>query len=654
MKNKGIGNIKDYTPKFKLIIPRFDIATWHDYIEENFRNIDALFFNLFGINNYSGPWKQITSYTEDQVLFISDDRDINGEETIYSGRLVKVLIEHTTDNSDYFSTFYSIHPEYYELFADASSVQIFAQQAQNSANEAKTSEINAKNSENVAIEKQNEINNTVSVFNEDVLQKSEQLATQIADGVEIMQQETAISAENVEKSRIWAEGEQEEVQNIGGNLSSMGSADLAYALANADEDVPIDTSNMFAMNIFKGEKGEPGKDGESIFNGYATNYITEIPQDIKLELNNDTQTLKAGSKVYVPNGKNADGSLRFDVIVIGSDIVHNYQSTTTGQTMLFLYPSRVIGAYFYDGDGISQGYYSGSTAPSGYTYMTWYDTTNNFVKYTDNGGSTWTSGCSLPIAIGSYSNTWTSIDQVFNGFGYIGSTVFALPGVKGLIPNGRNEDGSLKNIEFETSKVLTFTDNLVNRPAKLFINNNEFFIWGSDNNNVVYLDTRPSVAPNIWCRAYIKDENKWLYAAETTEWKSEYLCVDAGDLFMDSNSKITSFQPKLPFRAVDYSDSSWIAAQVLPSGKYIDLTLGATGSNYTAPANGWIMLSQQGSSANKMVSLVNVSAGELQSTSKSTVGTNDVYIPVKKSDTFRAFYDGSITKFRFIYAKGEN
>lgn len=35
---------------------------------------------------------------------------------------------------------------------------------------------------------------------------------------------------------------------------------------------------------------------------YTTNRILEIPQDIKLELNNGTLTLKAGSKVYVPNG----------------------------------------------------------------------------------------------------------------------------------------------------------------------------------------------------------------------------------------------------------------------------------------------------------------------------------------------------------------
>ena len=36
--------------------------------------------------------------------------------------------------------------------------------------------------------------------------------------------------------------------------------------------------------------------------GQITNCLTKIPQDIKLELNNGTITLKAGSKVYNGNG----------------------------------------------------------------------------------------------------------------------------------------------------------------------------------------------------------------------------------------------------------------------------------------------------------------------------------------------------------------
>ena len=58
-----------------------------------------------------------------------------------------------------------------------------------------------------------------------------------------------------------------------------------------------------------------------------TNCITEIPQDIKLELNNGVLTLKAGSKVYVPNGFEADGTTRkFDEIVFDSDLQVYYQN----------------------------------------------------------------------------------------------------------------------------------------------------------------------------------------------------------------------------------------------------------------------------------------------------------------------------------------
>ena len=48
-----------------------------------------------------------------------------------------------------------------------------------------------------------------------------------------------------------------------------------------------------------------------------TNCITEISQDIKVELNNGTLTLKAGSKVYVPNGFEEDGTTpKFDIKIV--------------------------------------------------------------------------------------------------------------------------------------------------------------------------------------------------------------------------------------------------------------------------------------------------------------------------------------------------
>ena len=123
------GSIKTYTPNFKMIIPEFNVATWHDYIEENFRNIDALFYNLFGINGFSGIWKTNTAYKANQVLFIGED---NGSK--YEGKLVKVVQDTNTGGFTTFSEAIERYPSHYEIYADASSAEIFATLAKDWAN----------------------------------------------------------------------------------------------------------------------------------------------------------------------------------------------------------------------------------------------------------------------------------------------------------------------------------------------------------------------------------------------------------------------------------------------------------------------------------------------------------------------------------------
>ena len=62
-----------------------------------------------------------------------------------------------------------------------------------------------------------------------------------------------------EDSRIWATGEDAEVEEIAPGEeehSSRGYADLAMAIANTPEDVPVDTSKLLALQIFKGPKGD--------------------------------------------------------------------------------------------------------------------------------------------------------------------------------------------------------------------------------------------------------------------------------------------------------------------------------------------------------------------------------------------------------------
>ena len=250
-----------------------------------------------------------------------------------------------------------------------------------------------------------------------------------------------------------------------------------------------------------------------------TNCITEIPQDIKLELNNGTLTLKAGSKVYVPNGAGV-----FNTITISSD--QTVVTANDGTCMVYL---NYTG---YATSHLIENFVSGTTEPSS-GYRIWYDTTNNYVKRYI-GSDLQDSGSSFPLAIITVSSgLTTSIDQVFNGFGYIGSTVFALPGVKGLIPNGRNEDGSLKNREFTTHSVLITTNT------------------GSTDTRNITLDGDSIDHPGS--SGYIEAKNRvWRAKSDGTQYY-ETLEIIAGQAVY-SAGKVTSFTPKLPFRAADAND----------------------------------------------------------------------------------------------------
>lgn len=96
----------------------------------------------------------------------------------------------------------------------------------------------------------------------------------------------------------------------------------------------------------------------------------------------------------------------------------------------------------------------------------------------------------------------------------------------------------------------------------------------------------------------------------------------------------------------------------MPSNKYVNLTLGASGDSYTAPANGWFYLSKVAGSDWYFAQLSIVKDGatlfyvfvDAYRTSPCTV-----IIPVKKGDNVVATYNATgVTQcFRFIYAVGD-
>jgi hypothetical protein len=385
-----------------------------------------------------------------------------------------------------------------------------------------------------------------------------------------------------------------------------------------------------------------------------TNCITEIPQDIKLELNNGVLTLKAGSKVYVPNGFEADGvTPKFDVVVIAFD--KTVSAVSGGNAPCVIFYNNDNGTLYYEA---TTKVYSGTESTTDGTY---YHTGTNIIDRIT--GSTTITSVSLPLCLCSRtSSIITSIDQVFNGFGYIGSTIFALPNVKGLIPDGRNADGSLRNIEFAVSSVERLN---VASWAALSSSNSGYFMRVKTNIHN-YIAFQPFVrfytklqTPNnttITNFAYIEEENQWYFwDANATNWIKAQIILYVS---IEINKGITSFQPKLPFHAVDRNDSSWIAQQAMPSGKRIDLTIGASPTQFTAPANGWFDVWAQGgtTSNNKYLEIINNTTGLSQGVYGTANYHYKCHLPAKKGDKVSVQYanmESAPDRCRFVYAEGE-
>ena len=367
---------------------------------------------------------------------------------------------------------------------------------------------------------------------------------------------------------------------------------------------------------------------EQVGYNQITNCITEIPQDIKLEINNGIITLKAGSKVYNGNGI--------------------MKTTTTDITSANAnYDGQVLIALSKDFDVLLTGFVPGETVSelptSTASFKIYYNTTDKkcYLDTTDG----WQE-CSLPIALGTSTvSSWVSIDQVFNGFGFVGSTIFALTGVKGLSPNGNDSlTGIKKNNIISIENILTYT--CPNITANVILD--------------LYAN---KIAINS--QAFDKPTTDLIFFDEINNYNYAGLGI-SNDIWVGSarieNGKIVLFNPKHPISLIDKNDSSWVAQQAMPSKKYINLELGISGTVYTAVANGYIQLVKQATAANQYLvaydtNLPSTTVDENTIAIKwSTSGVNDVlYFPVRKGQQFIIGYTfgGQTIAFRLIFAQGE-
>ena len=378
-----------------------------------------------------------------------------------------------------------------------------------------------------------------------------------------------------------------------------------------------------------------------------TNCITEIPQNIKLELKDGTLTLKAGSKVYVPNGFEADGTTpTFSEVIFNSDKSLKQNFDTNGMfVIVYIKPN---GTQFI-GTG-----YKGSTLTSQPTpvgdYKVHYITSENKIFWDAPGEEN--CSFSLPIAIVNRSAAvgYTSIEQTFNGFGYIGSTVFALPNVKGLCPNGRNADGTLNNIEAHTESVVIYTNKTAGGGHR----------WYSfmDTTNGVWTRIDFMAVDNLYKGDWNYDEvnNTWDWKGDIRHWCQFALATNE----TSSPYAITSFNPKLSFRAVDYSDKEEIVSWNIPDyTKGINQSIDTT---YTANHDGYITFCNTSGYDDTRYTLTLIYNGVTNSWqfghSSNAMDNGCAWInyPVPKGSQYKITKDGGGSAYQMIFfpMKGAN
>ena len=259
----------------------------------------------------------------------------------------------------------------------------------------------------------------------------------------------------------------------------------------------------------------------------VSNCLVEIPQNAKLDVDSGRLYVRAGSIAYIPNGNNAYTTYSFS-----SDIYLSPQ----------YYNNKNLPVCWCEGLGIVTGLnsYTVSALPATPSlYVVYYVTDENKCYFID--GDRTAKQCSLPLSIVNRTADagFTEIVQNFNGFGYVGSTVFILPGVKVAIPNGRNSDGTLNNTIYTVSDIKT---------------NSSFYTgkinYASTNSTSISMSTsyaetnkQPATNSTLW---YNYDENK-CYRVNNSGVNEYWQQVLFAKVDVDSTGKIQGLKPcKVP------------------------------------------------------------------------------------------------------------
>ena len=292
-------------------------------------------------------------------------------------------------------------------------------------------------------------------------------------------------------------------------------------------------------NAYNNEQIYEIKDISHTFNTHAgilSNCILEIPQNLKLTLENNVLTLKAGS-VLVNSGTTYSTRITTE----------DYSLTTSSSWQEGRYVIINYGSSWFRGCLI-QNTCSGSTdtLSSEPTHI-WFDTTTQEVKSFQVGASNYTVFpypiCLIDVVDGvaSFAKDSAGHDMIFNGAGFIGHHTFAYPGIKALLPNEFNNDGSLNSLNFISNKLTIFELNTSNNALVCNRFSTNFYL------NRVGIDlNHADDIQDTWIWHYIKTSNKFFRIANNNL-QEERICLFVKYTY--NGTIVTDFTICQPFRA---------------------------------------------------------------------------------------------------------
>ncbi|MCM1010663.1 MAG: H-type lectin domain-containing protein [Fusobacterium sp.] len=321
-----------------------------------------------------------------------------------------------------------------------------------------------------------------------------------------------------------------------------------------------------------------------------SNCIIEQPQRVKYTLADGKLTIKAGSVVIVPYGlqdlreQYPVGSTfiseKFKVVdtqftskgffvwaELQEDLVNTSTTSTSSERQPYLYLNGTFGAMVQ--------MESGTASKASANYTVYYNTSTNRIGVaTTSTTISYDSVISFPFmrVMGNSSTFWANVLQVFNGMGYIGNTFWLDKGVKALMPNGLNSDGTYNNREYIANELLinTFANTSTwtrNRQPIILYQGALSTNVSSNRYYEAYSDPDPKSSYVTWLNL----SNNTMYHAEATGGEySKIVACFLGYANMQLG-KITSFTPRQVVKLADVNEVNRLIQTNKASNGYMRL-----------------------------------------------------------------------------------